>query len=291
MTRRDISLTLALCASLTLHTLLLRAAADIYSRQMNKIWLPGVPRQELVASSALLVDLPDDPAHRLGDSTGKGDSISQSPGETPMQATKGPQNQPFLSLDPAGPGKVGDEPSESVLTPGQAAAPAVAPSPPPSEESTPFGVNPQPDFSPAAAPATTSPPQQQAAASPAPQPAADPAPQGDSESDSIAIAGSAEFHRGSTQVRLGRNHKLVRPRLSLAAQADLLTLPNPVVVLKLKIDKTGNVISATIFRSSGSNNIDEPIKVAAYKWWFEPAKDRDGKSVDDVILFAVGILN
>jgi TonB family protein len=62
-------------------------------------------------------------------------------------------------------------------------------------------------------------------------------------------------------------------------------------VLKLRIDETGKVYSATIFRSSGSNNIDEPVKLAAYSWWFEPAKDQNGKPTKDVILFTVGFLN
>src|SRR5450432_2438393 len=307
LTRRDISLTVALCASLTLHTLLLRAAADIYIREIGHISLPGFPRVEI--QNALLVEPPDDPEHRLGASDAHGESLSASPGETPMQATKGPQNQPFLSLDPAGPGKGGDDPSDSLLPPGQAAAEssaAVSPSPPEpaqdaapaqAESPAPFGVDdsasdfasPKPVAQAQASaaspqhPAQSASPAMQAAA--AEKPAADPSPQGDSESDPIAVAGAAVFHHGSTQVRMGRNHKLTRPHLSLAAQADLLTLPQPIVVLKLKLDETGKVNSATIFRSSGSNNVDEPVKLAAYNWWFEPAKDARGKPVKDVILF------
>jgi TonB family protein len=306
LTRRDISLTIALCASLTLHALLLRAGADMYIKQFSHISLPGFPRAQV--ESALLIEPPDDPEHRLGANNATGEATSESPGLTPMQAPKGPQIQPLLGLDPPGFGKGSDEPSESQLQQQSAAAAAaspavqaVAPSPPQSEPAQPFGVGeaandfasaqqPQPQQS-ASPPQMASAPQQPAEASVAEKSAGVPMPQGDSESDPITVAGSAVFAHGSAKVRLGRNHKLTRPRLSLAAQADLLTLPRPVVVLKLRIDETGKVYSATIFRSSGSNNIDEPVKLAAYTWWFEPAKDQNGKPTKDVILFTVGFLN
>jgi TonB family protein len=299
-TRRDISLTIALCASLTLHTLLLRAGADLYNRQFSHISLPGFPRVQV--ENALLIEPPDDPEHRLGATTGSGESTSESPGQTPLQAAKGPQNQPLLSLDPPGSGKsAAEEQSESQLSQSQPAAaaapasPAAQATPQSSAESeTPFGMDqPANDFATAqqtaSSPQAPTQPQQPAQASA--QSAGAPMPQGDSESDPITVAGSAVFQHGYAKVRLGRGHKITRPRLSLAAQADLLTLPQPIVVLKLKIDETGHITSATIFRSSGSNSIDEPVKLAAYNWWFEPAKDQTGKPVKDVILFTVGFLN
>jgi TonB family protein len=304
LSRRDISLTVALCASLTLHTLLLRAGADLYSKQFNHISLPGFPRVQI--ENALLIEPPDDPEHRLGDSKGTGEAISESPGVTPMQATKGPQNQPLLGLDPPGsPNKSAEEPNDSQLSQSQpAAASAASPaaqaapqqSPAESEPPTPFGMDESAnDFASAqqtaSSPQNASTPQQPAEPPAQVKPSGEPAPQGDSESDPITIAGSALFAHGSTKVRLGRGHKITRPRLSLAAQADLLTLPQPFVVLKLRIDETGKIISATIFRSSGSNSIDQPVKLAAYNWWFEPAKDQNGKPVKDVILFTVGFLD
>lgn len=383
MTRRDISLTVALCASLVVHALLLGSVAEVYNLEVGtRIGLPGFPREAIV--TALLIptdDRQEDPRQRLGDDSGKGQAISASPGQESMQARKGPQGQPFLSLDPEGPGNIGDDPTDSMLplgrggaqsgngsvSPGQAAPEAriaeQTPQPPtpvlppeitssdvaPSEQQTeqvetpalPFGLAmtdsnltgpyklpaanstrhataddvpvPYPQNAPPPAvrvpsaaamvnapievpvashieaPAVASPGAKQPAADaiPGADKAADPAPQGDSESDPISTVGSAEFRRGSTDVQLGRKHKITRPHLTLAGEADLLTLRSPMVVLKINIDQTGKVTSVSIFRSSGSNEVDQPCKVAAYNWWFEPAKDKDGKAVKDVILFAI----
>src|SRR5262245_32269848 len=114
MTRRDISLTIALCASLVMHALLVGSAAEIFAREGGRSWMPGFPRQPIL--SALLMPLPDsdDPMRRLGDSDGKGEALANSPGETAMVAQKANQTQAFLSLDPEGPGRVGDEPTQSV---------------------------------------------------------------------------------------------------------------------------------------------------------------------------------
>ena len=116
---------------------------------------------------------------------------------------------------------------------------------------------------------------------------ADPAPQANTESDPVTTIGGADFRMGSASVRLGRKYKLTRPHLSLAAQADLMTTAKPGLVLKIKIDSTGKVISAEIYRSSGSNAVDQPCKVAAYDWWFEPPRDAGGKPTGDVILFYI----
>jgi TonB family protein len=62
------------------------------------------------------------------------------------------------------------------------------------------------------------------------------------------------------------------------------------VVLKISIDETGKVISASVYRSSGSIHIDQPCQLAAYEWWFEPLKDKSGKLQKDVILFAISFV-
>ena len=69
--------------------------------------------------------------------------------------------------------------------------------------------------------------------------------------------------------------------------ADLMTRASPMLVLKIHVDETGKVTSADVFRSSGSADVDQPCKLAAYNWWFEPAKDKAGKPIKDVILFAI----
>jgi outer membrane biosynthesis protein TonB len=42
------------------------------------------------------------------------------------------------------------------------------------------------------------------------------------------------------------------------------------------------VQNVEILQSSGSNNIDQPCKVAVYNWWFEPQKDKDGRPLPDL---------
>jgi TonB family protein len=119
---------------------------------------------------------------------------------------------------------------------------------------------------------------------------ADPAPQSDSESDPFSKAGAVKFKRGATDIQFGRKHKIVRPRLGLAGEADMLNLRAPVtLILALTLDETGKVISVQVLKSSGSNNIDQACKVAAYQWWLEPTKDKaTGKPIKDVVPFAIG---
>jgi TonB family protein len=121
------------------------------------------------------------------------------------------------------------------------------------------------------------------------KPAADPAPQSNTESDPFSTKGSVKFKAGSTAVQFGRKHKLVHPQLGLAAQTDLLQLRQPIIlILALSLDETGKITHVTVLQSSGSAEIDEACKVAAYQWWLEPSKDKDGKPVKDVIPFTIG---
>ncbi|MCS7033622.1 MAG: energy transducer TonB, partial [Phycisphaerae bacterium] len=81
-------------------------------------------------------------------------------------------------------------------------------------------------------------------------------------------------------------HKLVRPRLEMAGQADLMQLRPPiVVVLRIYTNAEGNVEKVDIVKSSGSINIDQPTRLAAYRWWFEPPVDSSGKPMPDVFEF------
>lgn len=324
MNRRDISLTLALCASLTLHALLLGGAAEWYAIGTSaNLSLPGYPKTATTKPSLIsLLPLPEpddtrDPMDRLGDMQGKGKATADSAGDEPMQARKADQEQPLLSFDPDGASKIGESTSEIPAPLGQAAAAADAPKPAPSETAPPappaeqvlamgvgrpaqeiaepFVAKVQPSQSqptpteqpktsedhPEPAPASGSLSQPGAAAS------ADAAPQGSTESDPFTTAGSVDFRRGAMQVRLGRNYKLTRPRFSLAAQSDAMSIASPSIILKLTLNESGNVISADVYRSSGSPNIDQPCQIAAYNWWFEPLKDKNGKPMKDVILFGL----
>lgn len=134
MRRSDVTLTIALCLSLAFHALLCVGAAERYVHGA-KIWLPGFPREELAA--ALYIDEPvplaEESPLRLGEPDAAGTAIDTSPGEEPLLAPKGFQDQPFLSRDPVGPGKVGDEPSESLMVPGDGSSGTPAPPVPPSD--------------------------------------------------------------------------------------------------------------------------------------------------------------
>jgi TonB family protein len=119
------------------------------------------------------------------------------------------------------------------------------------------------------------------------KPAADPAVMSPSESDAFSVLGGIEFRDGRMESRLGRSFKSVRPQLSFAAQLDLMTLSNPRMVLKITIDATGKVTAVDVIRSTGSNLVDQPVKIAMYQWWFEPPKGPDGKPVGDTVMFPI----
>jgi TonB family protein len=59
------------------------------------------------------------------------------------------------------------------------------------------------------------------------------------------------------------------------------------VTLKVHISDQGNVTAASIVKTSGSNDLDQPTLVAIYDWWFEPLKDKNGRPVPDVIYFTI----
>lgn len=126
----------------------------------------------------------------------------------------------------------------------------------------------------------------------APQPSADPLPESESDSDPFSrISGTAVFRNGRLDVRHGRKIKTTRPQIQIAGQWDMLTLNNPVVVLEVHISPTGKVTDVKVAHSSGSNQIDEPTRLAVYDWWFEPARDKSGKPISDVIFFSIEFVN
>jgi len=118
--------------------------------------------------------------------------------------------------------------------------------------------------------------------------AADPAPQSDSESDSFSTLGSAEFRDGRFSVRAGRKVKTRRPKLGLAGSMDIMQRRPVRVVLNVEVDKSGKVTSVDVAKSSGTNEIDQPCKVAMYEWWFEPRTDASGRAVPDKFQFTIG---
>jgi TonB family protein len=300
MRHRDISLTIALCASLTAHALLSRALADRYVAANRHIYLAALPG-EAVTEDHILQPALRPPALELdlGSPDGKGNALDTSPGDEPMQARQADDNQALGRIDP--PGTNAPRHASSALEDSAAAQQAVAMSTPP----IPFGVassptdlvGPAPKHQPATPVAAVAPP----APAPAPSPAqaheaiaaasatpGEPAPQLDSESDAFSKEGSVKFQHGKTDVQFGRKHKLIRPRFDLAVQDDLLTMQLPIkLVLKLRLDGKGNVAAADVEKSSGSKLLDHAVKVTSFKWWFEPKKSKD---TPDEFLFTIVFL-
>ena len=117
---------------------------------------------------------------------------------------------------------------------------------------------------------------------------ADPAPESDSESDPFSMLGSAEYRDGRLTVRAGRKVKSRRPKIGLAGQVDLYQRREVSITLRVAIDATGKVTGVDVVRSSGSNEIDQPCRVAMYDWWFEPKKNAAGHAVPDRFDFTIG---
>ncbi len=157
---------------------------------------------------------------------------------------------------------------------------------------------------PAAQPQPPTPPAQVATASPQPatvltpptgstttggsqQPAADPARMSDSESDPFSRLGVATFRDGRLEIRFGRKVKTRKPKLLVGGQVALLALQRARVVLNIQIDETGKVTGVEVAKSSGSNEIDQPTRVAVYDWWFEPKVNASGLAVADEVQFTI----
>jgi TonB family protein len=126
-----------------------------------------------------------------------------------------------------------------------------------------------------------------AAAVAAQQPSGDPARMSDSESDPFSRLGTATFEDGALHIEFGRKVKTRKPKVLLAGQIDLLALRRASVVLKIDIDETGKVTAVRVVKSSGSNDIDQPTRVAVYDWWFEPKKSAAGQSIPDQVQFTI----
>jgi TonB family protein len=140
------------------------------------------------------------------------------------------------------------------------------------------------------APAAAAMPASKSPARPGPRVAADPAPKGESELDPVSVIGTMDFRSGSTTVRAGRKHRIIRPRLTLDAKLDLVSMGSTYVILRMRLDESGNVTSSEVARSSGSDSVDQVFKVTSYEWWFEPARDASSNApVKDQFQFVIRI--
>ena len=295
MTPRDVSLTTALCLSLLAHGVLAYITFEGARLQMATIRLPGFPREPADVIEADPID-----TSRLGGESNDGLSPNASPGEETLRAKEAPSDQALLSRDPQGPGRIGDLPSFSLVPQTDESAVDATPTalvmnrsapvlPVASDEPLPFGAGSdvaavllprpaRPDMTPA---------EQQSPVAKSSKPAADPAIMSPSESDAFSTLGGIEFRDGRIESRLGRAFKSVRPHLSLPAQIELMGLAERRIVLKLRIDATGKVVAVDVVRSTGSDSVDQPVKLVMYQWWFEPPKSPNGQAMGETIVFPI----
>ena len=105
-----------------------------------------------------------------------------------------------------------------------------------------------------------------------------PVPQGDSTIDGFAATPPVEavLRSGRVQARQGREFRFESPRLGEAAMVDLFGVPRRPLVLRIRIDPAGNVVTVDIAQPSGSTNLDTAFLNAAYAAWFQPRPDRAG---------------
>ena len=305
MRARDLSLTIALSASLLAHGLLALITFEGARLQMATIRLPGFPRDN---PDVIEADPPD--TANLGGAANDGFSPNASPGKETIRAKDAPSDQALLSRDPQGPGRIGDLPSFSLVPQTDESPAAATPMPAvvlrrsepvlpvATDVPRPFGAGPYvavmlvPRVRPAHARTSESlqqpgKPQQQSPIAKSNQRAADPAIESPSESDAFSTLGGIEFRDGRIDSRLGRAFKSVRPQLGLAAQIDLMGLTDPRIVLKLRIDATGKVVAVDVVHSTGSDSIDQPVKLVMYQWWFEPQKGPTGQAIAETIVFPI----
>jgi TonB family protein len=133
--RSDDTLSIALCASLIVHVAILFAAFETGVRELNSQlrrpgWSAREKEQIALAAAENALNLPmTEPQHpkplpegdpEWGEAGGKGIALNSAPGDKPLAAPLGPQNQSFASRDPKGPAEdYPPEPSMSIALPGQ----------------------------------------------------------------------------------------------------------------------------------------------------------------------------
>jgi protein TonB len=318
MQRRNTTLTIALCVSLTAHALVLWALCwwfvhytpppklaalvqpddapiIITSRRGPRPPSPKSPPLEKPKPppppdfSKALKQPPHDDS---GEAGGKGTANRSTAGDQPMQAAQGLLEQADLTRS----AKEDDLDKSRLEMPAQAGVQTndeipVAPPPKPQfgvAQSTPTPAKPigGPPLIAIADPTKPGATGSSDAKSTPPTPAPKQinghiANSSDTESMPFAKANSASFRNGKMESRDGRKVKTTRIQLGLAGEADAASLVDPSVVLGVTVDATGNVQNVIVLRSSGSNNIDQPYQRAVYNWWFEPSKDKEGRPLAD----------
>jgi hypothetical protein len=98
----------------------------------------------------------------------------------------------------------------------------------------------------------------------------DPAQQGESDLDPFAKEEGVSFTPGGTMARQGREVKLARPRIDLGFMADATRMSGRDLVVRMSIetDGVGHPTRVSILDTSGSNTIDDAVRLAMYDSWF-----------------------
>src|SRR5689334_13218031 len=103
MRHRDISLTIALCASLTAHAIFSRALADRYVAANRRIYLAALSGEAVTEDHIVQpVDRPPALELDLGSPDAKGNALDTSLGDEPMQAREADENQALGRIDSPG---------------------------------------------------------------------------------------------------------------------------------------------------------------------------------------------
>ena len=295
MRRRDrhtLALVSIACGSLAAHAAVVWSAFEFGGRVAVSDWLrlPGgdVERTEFADAAPALPPPPpevqDDP---LGVADGVGTAVADAAGEQPLRAKRGRQDQPLLGSAAPGPLRDGVKqppaadllreaeppalpPSPSLGELAAATAPPVKPTPTPQTDSG-APVPPPPGTAADDSDRPPLPPTPPAAKSSAAAAASDPGPDAGNEVDLFAKDVSAEFRAGEVKARRGRKFTIRGLRQGLAAYTDLAYMARPVVIrLRLELDEGGTPLSVQVERSSGSRSLDEAVRKAFYRSWFEP---------------------
>ena len=98
----------------------------------------------------------------------------------------------------------------------------------------------------------------------------EPAEQGESDLDPFAKEEGVSFTPGGTIARQGREVKMARPRIDLGFMADATRMSGRDLVVRMSIetDGVGHPTRVQVVDSSGSNTIDDAVRLAMYDSWF-----------------------
>ena len=243
------------------------------------------------------------PVDLLGADGGLGEALADAAGERPAESKLEGSAQPLLGAAAPGPLAEGENAPQTSAAQALASAAPTSPTLPPAPPADALAdalrfTEPTPNASPEALPAqpapTPPPPSPPAApsADAAPSEAAtDPGRDADNEVDLFATDATADFRDGATVAQEGRNFEISGLRQGLASFLDLVYMPRPVVLrFRIRLDAGGTPLSVDVAQSSGSRSLDETVKKALYRSWFDPDPGKTGRLAGRAFTFTLRIV-